>query len=43
MRIAVVGAGRMGSIRTEDLRPGVDELVIFNRSLDQTTDLTAWP
>jgi myo-inositol 2-dehydrogenase/D-chiro-inositol 1-dehydrogenase len=41
MRIAVLGAGRMGSIRSEDLRPGVDELVIFNRSLDTGTALAS--
>ncbi|MDA2975305.1 MAG: Gfo/Idh/MocA family oxidoreductase [Actinomycetota bacterium] len=41
MRIAVVGAGRMGSIRSEDLRPGVEDLVIFNRSLETGSALAS--
>ena len=32
MRIAVIGAGRMGAIRVEDLRPLVDDIIIANRT-----------
>jgi myo-inositol 2-dehydrogenase/D-chiro-inositol 1-dehydrogenase len=31
MRIAVIGAGRMGAIRAEDLISGGAEVTIFNR------------
>ncbi len=41
MRIAVVGAGRMGAIRVEDLAadPRVDEVLITNRSEPRARDL----
>ena len=32
MRIAVIGAGRMGAIRVEDLRPLVEDIIIANRT-----------
>ena len=33
MRIAVIGAGRMGALRTEDLVKVGAEVTVFNRSL----------
>ena len=41
MRIAVIGAGRMGAIRVEDLAadPRVDEVLIANRTPERAGDL----
>ena len=41
MRIAVIGAGRMGAIRAEDLRtdPRVDEVLVANRNEDRARSL----
>ena len=41
MRIAVIGAGRMGAIRVEDLRPIVDDIVIANRTPQRADELAA--
>ncbi len=43
MRVMVIGAGRMGSIRVEDLAadPRVDEVLVANRSEGRATDLAA--
>lgn len=41
MRVVVVGAGRMGQIRAEDLAADgrVDDIVIVNRNVERATDL----
>ena len=41
MQVVVIGAGRMGAIRTEDLvaDPRVDEVLIVNRTPDRATAL----
>lgn len=41
MQVVVIGAGRMGAIRTEDLAadPRVSEIVVVNRSPDRTRGL----
>ena len=41
MRIAVIGAGRMGAIRVEDLRPLVDDIIIANRTPATAVELAA--
>ncbi|MSV51294.1 MAG: hypothetical protein F2892_03365, partial [Actinobacteria bacterium] len=41
MRIAVIGAGRMGAIRVEDLRPIADDIVIANRTPQRAHDLAS--
>ena len=41
MRIAVIGAGRMGAIRVEDLRPVADDIVIANRTPQRAHDLAS--
>lgn len=43
MRIAVIGAGRMGAIRVEDLAqdPRVDEILVTNRTERRAADLCA--
>ena len=43
MRVMVIGAGRMGSIRVEDLAadPRVDEVLVANRTEGRATDLAA--
>jgi myo-inositol 2-dehydrogenase/D-chiro-inositol 1-dehydrogenase len=43
VRIAVIGAGRMGAIRVEDLvaDPRVDEVLIANRNEDRSAQLAA--
>jgi len=38
-RILVIGAGRMGAIRAEDLIPSVDEVLIANRTAHRAEDL----
>lgn len=40
-RILVIGAGRMGAIRAEDLAPIVDELIIANRTAHRAEDLAS--
>ena len=39
MRIVVLGSGRMGAIRVEDLAPIVDEIVVANRTMDSARAL----
>lgn len=43
MRVAVIGAGRMGAIRVEDLAqdPRVDEILVTNRTEARAADLCA--
>ena len=41
MRIAVIGAGRMGAIRVEDLRPLVEDIIIANRTPATALELAA--
>lgn len=41
MRMVVLGAGRMGQIRVEDLAPLVDDIVIANRTPAAAEDLAA--
>jgi len=43
MRIVVIGAGRMGAIRVEDLAadPRVDEVLVANRTEDRAAELAA--
>lgn len=41
MRVVVLGAGRMGRIRVEDLAPLVDQIVVANRSPEAADALAA--
>ena len=41
MRIAVIGAGRMGAIRVEDLRSITSDIVIANRTPGRASELAA--